>query len=113
MKMGMSSPTRKIGKFTSFLTSDRVITAGVAIVTTPIVLNLAARLQTRFGAIPGGITGALIVVAFILFVIAGMFMGIISDILLGMAISAFINAIVSIPRIAGAIGTFTRAERSG
>ena len=111
--MKMMSPTRKIGKFTSFLTSGSVITAGVAIVTTPMVTSLAVRLQSRFGAIPGGITGALIVVAFILFIIAGFFMGIIRDVLLGGAISAFINALLTIPRVAGAIGSFTRAGRSG
>lgn len=109
----MMSPTRKVGKFTSFLMSDRVITAGVAIVATPLTTNIAARLHSRFGAIPGGITGALVIVAFVLFIVAGYFRGIISDVLLGMAISSFINALLTIPRIAGAVGSFTRSTRSG
>lgn len=112
--MALKAPTRKLSMFTSFIMSDKVITAGVAIVSTPFVTSLANRLSSRFGQIPGGPTGALIVVAFVLFVIAGMFSGIIGNIVLGLAASAFISAIVTIPRVSGIIGSFNaRATRSG
>lgn len=110
--MSRMSPTRKLSRFSQFIVSSRVITAGIAIAATPLVANLAARVQGRFGAIPGGTTGALIVVAFIIFVIAGMFGGLISDVLLGVAISAFVNAVLTIPRVARTVGTLT-AARSG
>lgn len=111
--MGLRSPSRKVGMFGRFIVSDKVITAGVAIAATPFVASLAARLYARFGRIPGGITGALIVVAFILFAISGFFTGIISNIILGISVSAFVNAILSIPRVSAVVGSLGRQGQSG
>ena len=108
----MKSPTRKLSRFSMFITSSRVITAGIAIAATPLVSRLAAQVVGRFRAIPGGITGGLVVVAFILFVVAGMFSGLISDIILGVAVSAFVNAVLTIPTVSRTVGVLT-AARSG
>lgn len=80
----------KLGRFKGFLLSTEAVTVYSAVIITPITTAIAQRfgVSNRFPA-----WAFLLIVAFVLFVIAGMMSGMARAIALGAALGTFLNAI--------------------
>ena len=86
----------KLGKFSSFITSAPVIAVASAIILTPIFTRYLLPIIAKLPYLKDHPTLALVAVALVLFIIAGMVgMGTLKVIFLGAAAGALINAFIS------------------
>ena len=94
--IGKGKSALKLGKFSSFITSAPVIAVASAIILTPIFTRYLLPIIARIPYLGEHTTLALIAVALVLFIIAGMVgMGTLKVIFLGAAAGVLINAFIS------------------
>ena len=109
----LTKPTKTASKYFSFLTSSDAYLALGVVVGTPLGLGLSNFLVSRIAFLRGNVGIALVIASIIIFAIAGAVSGMISKIFLGISLGLAINALFTVPQIAGILGRISSAGRSG
>ena len=93
MVVGLKTPKIKIGNFKEFLTSRELIVVAGAILVTPLLLGVITSIVSRFPVLRDNIALGLAIGAFVLFILASMFGGMIRALVLGISAGVLITAI--------------------
>ena len=101
----LKTPTVSINKFSSFVASKEVLTAGAVIFATPIVLKSAEKFLQNIPFLKDNFTIGLVVMAFVVFLLSSMVGGIFRTVAIGVAAGLLITAITPfVSPILGKVG---------
>ena len=89
--MVLKTPQVSLNKFSQFVSSKEVITAGAVVFATPIVLKSAERFIRRIPFLKDNFTLGMVVMAFVMFLLSSMVSGIFRTIAIGVAAGMLIG----------------------
>lgn len=92
-------PKVSVSRFSNFVTSKEVLIAGASFVLTPIALS---KINGKLGSIPfvgNNPTLALVLVAFVIFLIGSQMSGFVRTIIIAVGAGVFVSAVLAIPSV--------------